>query len=302
MIVASITIEFTIAILIFVASIVESSQVTSLTSQMLQQLRDIMREKIQQFNHYIFDRRNQSQQNFTRTMNFVNDHERFKIIDFEFFHSNVSKSWNTKFIIFFHKKTIYREIYVFVSRINDYAHLIDEIIVRDNLSLYLRKIVIIWYLKKIDDFKRKTFKNLSLIDFIDELKKRFKMRIVKILNKLITKIFIVKNVKKKRETIDFLQNIIFYAQFASIIDLQKQFIWVWQQLNVNFRDFVIMSIIYITIQNFIEKLKIKRDLWKQMFVKRFVISNRNFNKSKKRDDDDSFKFRSSSKYRSSSKR
>ena len=39
-----------------------------------------------------------------------------------------------------------------------------------------------------------------------------------------------------------------------------------------------------------------------MFVKRFVISNRNFNKSKKRDDDDSFKFRSSSKYRSSSKR
>ena len=273
---------------------------------MFQQLRNIMKKKIRQFNHYVFDRRNQSQQNFTRTSNFVNDQKRFKIIDFEFFHSNASKNWNTKFIIFFHKKTIYREIYIFVSRINDYIYLIDEIIVRDNLSFCLREIIIIWYLKKIDDFKRKTFKNLFLIDFIDELKKRFKIRIVKILNKLIIKTFIIKNAKKKREAIVFLQNIIFYTQSTSIINLQKQFIWIWQQLNINFRDFVIMLTIYITIQNFIEKLKIKRDFWKQIFIKRFVISNRNFNKSKKRDDDDrrasSFKFRSLSKYRSSSKR
>ena len=112
-------------------------------------------------------------------------------------------------LYFFYKKTIYRKIYIFVSRINDYIHLIDKIIVRDNLSLCLRKIIIIWYLKKIDDFKRKTFKNLFLIDFINELKKRFKIRIVKILNKLIIEIYIVKNVKKNEKQLNFCKILFF---------------------------------------------------------------------------------------------
>ena len=50
-----------IDILIVVTSNVTSNQTTSLTFQMFQQLRDIMRDEIQQFNYYIFDRRNQSQ-------------------------------------------------------------------------------------------------------------------------------------------------------------------------------------------------------------------------------------------------
>ena len=65
---------------------------------------------------------------------------------------------------------------------------------------------------------------MSLTNFINELKKRFKMRILKILNKLIIEIFTIKNVKKKRKIIDFLQNIILYAQSTNITNLQKQFI------------------------------------------------------------------------------
>ena len=38
---------------------------------------------------------------------------------------------------------MYRETYVFVFCINNYVHMIDEIIVRDNFSFYLKKIVII---------------------------------------------------------------------------------------------------------------------------------------------------------------
>ena len=88
----SITTIFIIIVSIVVASIVESNQTINLTSQIFQQLRDIIKKKIRQFNHYIFDRRDQSQQNSTRTSNFVNNHERLKIIDFDFFYSNVSKN------------------------------------------------------------------------------------------------------------------------------------------------------------------------------------------------------------------
>ena len=61
-----------------------------------------------------------------------------------------------------------------------------------------------WYLKEIDDFKRKTFRSVFLVEFIDELEARFKMRINKTLDKFIAKIFIIKNARKNRETTSFL--------------------------------------------------------------------------------------------------
>ena len=146
------------------------------------------------------------------------------------------------------------------------------------------------YLKEIDDFKRKTFRSVSFVEFIDELKARFKMRINKILDKLIAKIFIIKNAKENRETTNFFQNIILYAQSTNIFDLQKQLIWAWQQLNVDLRTMMIMSTINTSIQDFIEKLKIKRDLWKTILTRRFNFSNRSTNKVNKRVEEHRFTF------------
>ena len=194
---------------------------------MIEQLRDIMREKIQQIAN------TSKEYNFITNSNSYSSNEldvvvnRFKAIDLDFFHFDASKSYESDDIIFAHNKTIYREVFTFVQRVNDYAHIIDESVVRENLFFCLRNATMTWYLKKIDDFKRKTFRSVSLVEFIDELKARFKMRINKTLDKLIAKIFIVKNAKENRETTSFFQNIILYAQSTNIFDLQRQLIWAW---------------------------------------------------------------------------
>ena len=241
-----------------------------------------MREKIQQIASTL------KEYNFITNSNSYSSDEldvvvnRFKAIDLDFFHFDVSKSYESNNIIFAHKKTIYREVFTFVQRINDCAHVIDESVVRENLFFCFRDATMTWYFKEIDDFKRKTFRSVSLVEFIDELKARFKMRINKILDKLIAKIFIVKNARKNREATSFLQNIILCAQSTNIFDLQKQLIWAWQQLDVDLRTIMIMSTINTSIQDFIEELKIKRDLWKTIFTRRFSFSNRSTNKANKR--------------------
>ena len=50
--------------------------------------------------------------------NFKNE---FHILNLNFFHSNLKKSYNIKNIVFNNKKTIYREIYFFYRRIKDYV-------------------------------------------------------------------------------------------------------------------------------------------------------------------------------------
>ena len=49
------------------------------------------------------------------------------------------------------------------------------------------------------------------MNFINKLKTRFKIKIIKVLNKLIIEFFFVKNIKNDREIINYLQNIIFYV-------------------------------------------------------------------------------------------
>ncbi len=66
---------------------------------------------------------------------------RFKASNLGFFHLDALNNYELNNIIFAHKKTIYKEIFVFVERVNDYAHVIDEVVIRNNLSFCLRNFV-----------------------------------------------------------------------------------------------------------------------------------------------------------------
>jgi len=60
---------------------------------------------------------------------------------------------------------------------------------------------------------------LFFLNFINKLQNRFKIKISKTLNKLMLKIFIIKDAKNEQETIKYLQNIIFYAQLTNIKEI-----------------------------------------------------------------------------------
>lgn len=63
---------------------------------------------------------------------------KFRVANIEFFHLDAFESYDAKFIIFAHKKTIYREVFIFVDRVNDYVYIVDEVAIRENLFFCFR--------------------------------------------------------------------------------------------------------------------------------------------------------------------
>jgi len=62
---------------------------------------------------------------------------KFKIFNLDFFYLDALDGYKLNNIIFTYKKTIYREVFIFVERINNYAYIVDKIIVRNNLFFCL---------------------------------------------------------------------------------------------------------------------------------------------------------------------
>ncbi len=71
----------------------------------------------------------------------------------------------------------------------------------------------------MNDTKRRTFRSLFLLNFINKLQNRFKIKISKAFNKLTLKKFIIKDTKNEQEITKYLQNIIFYAQSTNIEEI-----------------------------------------------------------------------------------
>ena len=237
---------------------------------MIDQLRGIMRDEIRQANQTPAEdslradratrRQERYRENDQPTPEVTAFGSRFKATDLGFFHPDAPESYGTGNIIFAHKETIYRKVFTFVQRINDYTHIVGDAAVKENLSLCFRGAAMSWYLKEIDEFKRRAFRSLPLVDFTDELEARFKMRISKALVKLTSEAFTAKDAKEDREATSYLQNIILYAQSAGISDLQGQLTWAWQQLDIDLRALVTMPVAGTTVQDFTEELEAKRDL------------------------------------------
>ncbi|SLM40161.1 Chromo domain/shadow [Lasallia pustulata] len=79
----------------------------------------------------------------------------FRASDLGFFHPDVPESYGTGDVIFNSKETIYREVYTFIKRVEDYALLVGEEKVAENLSTCLRGNALNWYLQELDDFTRR---------------------------------------------------------------------------------------------------------------------------------------------------
>jgi hypothetical protein len=54
---------------------------------------------------------------------------RFKTSNLDFFYLNALNNYELNNIIFAYKKTIYREVFIFVERINNYIYVVGEVII-----------------------------------------------------------------------------------------------------------------------------------------------------------------------------
>jgi len=71
------------------------------------------------------------QQNFSKSVKSVNNNISenniiFRIFDLDYFYSDFEKFYNKNNIIIIEKKIIYRKIYIFCRRINDYISIVEK--------------------------------------------------------------------------------------------------------------------------------------------------------------------------------
>ena len=74
--------------------------------------------------------------------NIENINDRFNTQNLDFFYLNISKLYKIKYIIHNHKKTIFKEIYIFNKRIQNYIFFINKILMKNNLFLYFRESIL----------------------------------------------------------------------------------------------------------------------------------------------------------------
>jgi len=67
---------------------------------------------------------------------------RFMTFDLDFFYLDTSNSYKLDNVIFVYKKTIYKKVFIFVERINNYIYIVNKIVVRNNLFLCFRDSII----------------------------------------------------------------------------------------------------------------------------------------------------------------
>ncbi|SLM41263.1 probable transposable element [Lasallia pustulata] len=175
--------------------------------------------------------------------------------DLGFFHPDVPESYGTGNVIFNSKETIYREVYTFIKRVEDYALLVGEEKVAENLSTCLRGNTLNWYLQELDDFTRQALQNMPLTEFSSKLAKRFKMTMTKALEQLNKEHYSLLDAHANREPQGYLQNMMRYAQAAGVTDLLAQLTWAWQGLDIELQTVTAMPRSRTTLQEFSEELE-----------------------------------------------
>ena len=193
---------------------------------------------------------------------------KFSAQDLGFFHPDLPESYGAGHVIHTHKETIFREVYTFNKRVHDYAMLVGETLVKENLSICFRGTALNWYLQELDDYTRKALRVTPLVDFTGKLASRFKMSIAKAMDRLNHEKYTLDDAHHDKDPQGYLQNIQLLATATGVDDVHAQLTWAWNHLDVEIRSVVNLPTLTTTFKDFAEELEAKRDLWKDMDQRR----------------------------------
>jgi hypothetical protein len=78
----------------------------------------------------------------------------FKFKELKFFDPELFEKYNTGDLIYSDKNTIYKSVYLFIEYILDVVRIKISIIVQIHLFIYLREIVLSWYIDQLNDLEK----------------------------------------------------------------------------------------------------------------------------------------------------
>ena len=236
--------------------------------EMRQKMRDLI---IAMFEAFAKNIRNRASQMIT-----ASSENQFKASDVDFFDLKFDESYGPGDVVQIERNTYYKNVYLFVKRIRDIVIIMKGEKIKINLFNCLRGVVQIWYTKNLSNLKKNAlrFLNEGAEKWCEILIQKFKKSISSALQTFIIEKYILNDVRAQRNISSFVFQIMKHVKNANINDLHEQLTWTYNVIASKFVRDVNSPNAFITITEFISKLKNKKKIWYRIYFRKY-----NFNRS-----------------------
>ncbi len=160
------------------------------------------------------------------------------------------------------KDTYFRNVHLFIDRVKNIAVIKSVEVVRNNLYTCLRDIVMIWYTIELFEKVKKLVRTKNNLDVWKRyLIKRFRDRSNVTMITIIKKRYIMNDARRRRESREYANVIMRAARFAELESKTHQIMMIYNDLDLKFQRDIFMLTLTIQIQNFLQHLNDKKDIW-----------------------------------------
>ena len=190
----------------------------------------------------------------------------FRAHELGFFHPDCPESWGTGDIVPNPRELIFREVYTFCSRAQDFAVMKGEEVVRRNLNSCFRGAAANWWLKILSQDEKDAMMQLptGLQRQIARLQDHFKITMSTALEELSRQSYTSRDASERNDPSVYVQNVSKYAVQAGITEEHAQATWAWNHLDVEFQATIPPPTTNTTLREFIEQLKSRKEMWHRM--------------------------------------
>ena len=178
-----------------------------------------------------------------------------KVNFFDFEQKEKNKSFTI--IVYSNKHVFYKNVYVFVERLQNMIKQHNEKIIENLVIACLRDEILKWYIVEIDDDYRDLFRDVKFDNWNRILINRFKIRIFVILNRLTNQKYSLNDIKRKVIFRTWFLQMFRYVKIVNFFDVFNQLIMIWNRIDVLFRRDIFESNFQIIIKRFLKNIDVK---------------------------------------------
>jgi hypothetical protein len=199
--------------------------------------------------------------------------ERWNAVDLEFFDSIYDEKIlvTVEFMQHVEKDIYFRDVHLFLDRVKNFVMTKEVEIERNNLYTCLRESIMTWYTIEVFEKKKKLLKMKNNIDVWERyLLKRFRKRFNVTMITIIRERYILKNARRRREFRKYAEIIMRAAKSAELKFEAHQIMLMYNDLNLKFQRNIFMFELITNIQNFLQCLDDKKNIWWRLINRQFI--------------------------------
>ena len=178
-----------------------------------------------------------------------------------FFDPLLDKSYGTGDTAMVGKDLYYRNVFLFIERIEDLARIKGDELIAANINTCLRGTALGWYTSELSTLTRNGLRISKIEQWTEQLRNRFRESTSVALTKLTSTNYTVTDARKKREPAAYVQEVLRHAKAASLDNVLHQLTYAYSNIAPELRIHLNPPNAATTIEDFVSQLELKKDAW-----------------------------------------